>query len=45
MDHIFEMIYILAAIIDMLVGVSVIVIIWLVITLLSLIYNKWRQYD
>ena len=45
MDHIFEIIYILAAIIDMLVGVSVIVIIWLVITLLSLIYNKWRQYD
>ena len=29
MDHIFEMIYILATIVDILVGVSIIVIIWL----------------
>ena len=45
MDHIFEMIYMLATIIDILVGISIIIIIWVTITLLTLIYNKWRQYD
>ena len=42
MDHIFEMIYILATIVEILVGVSIIIIIWLAIILITLIYNKWR---